>query len=264
MMFVITCLTMFTTLVAAQERIELTANKPEGVLDLDQIKEGIAGRIIVYGDVPKLPPLVNKGGQVKGQFCGQNDIPDESFIVSEEGGLANVFVYLKRIPEGIEIPANEENRSLHSIDCRYVPHVQVIQTDQQFSLVNTDAIACNFHIPGFNNAFNLMIPAVQLGEDLLEKKIVFQNPERFPIIVQDDIYAWKKALILPLDHPFAAVTDKNGNFIIQGLPPGSYDFTLWHEKIGYLEKKLNIEVRNDEPTSILLSYPSKKFFNAGK
>lgn len=243
----------------AQELI-VPAQYEHQELNLDEIKEGIAGRIIVFGDIPDLPPVVKKGVPLNAQFCGQQDIPDESFIVSEDGGLANVFVYLKRVPDGIEFPANEENRSLYSIDCRYVPHAQVVRTDQQFSLVNTDAIACNFHIPGFNNAFNVMIPAVQLGEDLLEKAIVFKKPEIFPITVQDDIYSWKKAFILTLDHPFAAVTDKNGAFTIQGLPPGSYEFTVWHEKIGYLEKKLNIEVRNDEPTSILLSYPSKKFF----
>ena len=43
-----------------------------------------------------------------------------------------------------------------------------------------------------------------------------------------------------LDHPFFAVTDKDGRFEIDGLPDGAYDLTVWHETFG--EKVVSIRV----------------------
>lgn len=258
----IPCLLVLAIQVSAQETFESATNLPQEELKLDEIKEGIMGRVVIFGDVPDLPPLVRQGLPGNAALCIQRDVPDESFIVSDDGGLANVIVYLKQAPDGVEFPANDDQQTLQSIDCLFVPHVQVIQTNQKFSLVNTDPIACNFHIIGFESAFNLMIPAVQPGKKSLEKAIVFKQPERFPAFVQDDIYAWKRAVVLPLDHPFAAVTDKNGAFSIQGLPPGSYEFRVWHEKIGYLEKSLVVDVEKEQPTSLLLTFPSSRIFGA--
>ena len=35
-----------------------------------------------------------------------------------------------------------------------------------------------------------------------------------------------------LDHPFFAVSAKDGKFEIKGLPPGKYTIEAWHEKLG--------------------------------
>ena len=35
-----------------------------------------------------------------------------------------------------------------------------------------------------------------------------------------------------LDHPFFAVTGKDGSFEIVGLPAGTYEVEAWHEKMG--------------------------------
>jgi uncharacterized protein (DUF2141 family) len=35
-----------------------------------------------------------------------------------------------------------------------------------------------------------------------------------------------------VDHPYYAVTNDDGSFSIQGLPPGTYTVEAWHEKLG--------------------------------
>jgi hypothetical protein len=37
-----------------------------------------------------------------------------------------------------------------------------------------------------------------------------------------------------VDHPYAAVTDKDGKFKIDLLPAGEYEFRVWHERPGYV------------------------------
>ena len=39
-----------------------------------------------------------------------------------------------------------------------------------------------------------------------------------------------RAWHLPLDHPYGAVTDADGNFTIKNLPVGTHKFRIWHER----------------------------------
>ena len=46
--------------------------------------------------------------------------------------------------------------------------------------------------------------------------------------------------VLVLQNPFYAVSDKEGNFKIEGVPPGKYTLTTWHER--YKADPLEVEV----------------------
>ena len=49
-------------------------------------------------------------------------------------------------------------------------------------------------------------------------------------------HTWMNGFIWAFDHPFAAVTDKDGNFEIPNVPAGTkLKIIAWHEKAGYLE-----------------------------
>lgn len=45
-----------------------------------------------------------------------------------------------------------------------------------------------------------------------------------------------------LDHPFGTATAKDGSFEISGVPFGRHEFRLWHERIGYIQKTIEVEV----------------------
>ena len=44
--------------------------------------------------------------------------------------------------------------------------------------------------------------------------------EPAPIPVDCNIHPWMKSFVVILDHPFAAVSDENGDLMIKGLPAG--------------------------------------------
>ena len=72
------------------------------------------------------------------------------------------------------------------------------------------------------------------------------------------------AFHLPLDHPFGAVTDKDGNFKIENLPPGDYQFKVWHEKAdggkgGFLESKYKVSVKGGDVPPVTISADAAKF-----
>ena len=49
--------------------------------------------------------------------------------------------------------------------------------------------------------------------------------------------------VFAMEHPFFAVSDAKGRFRIEGLPPGEYELTAWHEELG--EQQATITVNDD-------------------
>ena len=50
---------------------------------------------------------------------------------------------------------------------------------------------------------------------------------------------------LVTDHPYAAVSDSDGDFRIRKLAYGEYEFRVWHEAVGFLNAGMTIKVRAD-------------------
>jgi hypothetical protein len=44
------------------------------------------------------------------------------------------------------------------------------------------------------------------------------------------LHAWSHAYLAVFDHPYFAVTDKDGNFTIDSLAPGTYKMMVWHDR----------------------------------
>ena len=66
--------------------------------------------------------------------------------------------------------------------------------------------------------------------------------EPLPIPVTCDFHSWMKAYWLILEHPYAAITDEHGRFRIPGLPSGRHEFRVWHERVGWIERKYEVMV----------------------
>jgi hypothetical protein len=209
-----------------------------------------SGTIVLDGDAPQLDPLVKAGDEaVKDkEVCGAADVPDQSLVVGEGNGIANVFVYLRRAPKGYKSEVPEEPVVLDQKGCVFLPHVALIHAGQKVLVKSSDPIQHNIHtFPNRNQGTNLLInPNDQTGIE-----IVYDRPETEPIQVKCDIHAWMASWHLILDHPFMAVTDANGNFSVDGLPAGDYEFRVWHERGGLLEKEYKVTVTgDDEPVTL--------------
>ncbi len=75
--------------------------------------------------------------------------------------------------------------------------------------------------------------------------IKYDQAEFIPTPVNCDLHPHMKAYWLIMDHPYMAVTDAEGKFKIENLPAGKYDFTVWHERVGYIEKAMPVTIKAD-------------------
>ena len=170
--------------------------------------------------------------------CGAGDDErrtTEEVVVSRDGGLQNVFVYISKGIDGFAFDAPSAPVVLDQHGCRFAPHVLGIQAGQPLRIVNSDATLHNVHAQAtVNEAFNLGMTV-----KMREVQRVFDAPE-IMIPIRCNVHPWMGAYIGVGDHPFYSVSDSAGFFSLRNLPAGDFTIEAWHEKFGRQQQSLTI------------------------
>jgi len=186
----------------------------------------IEGRITFFGEELK-PKILDTGGDPTCDAMHPEGLVNEMFVLGEDQGLANVVVYISRGVPDIEFEPPSEPVYLRQKGCVYTPHVVAVQAGQKLIVTNEDPVVHNVHArPRRNQESN---ESQQVGAEPLE--FVFEKRD-IVIPFQCDLHPWMLAYVGVIEHPFFDVTDANGRFVIEGLPPGSYRLTAGHEALG--------------------------------
>ncbi len=145
------------------------------------------------------------------------------FVVGKDGGLANVFVYLKK--DGLKAAPAGEAAVLDQRECMYEPYVMGVVAGQKFKIKNSDALLHNVHAtPKINKEFNFGQPV----KDQVNEKS-FDSAEIL-VRMKCDVHPWMFAYVGVVDHPYFAVTDANGGYKLSGVPDGKYTLVAYHLK----------------------------------
>lgn len=208
-----------------------------------------SGRVIFKGAAPSPKVMYEKGKAPKeADICSASGaIMDETLVIGADNGIANVFIYLDKAPAGFKVTPVTEPILFDQKNCTFLTHAVICQVGQPIQITNDDGIPHNTkNFPLKNDQNNATVG----GKNRVGETIVYKKPERVPVGVKCDFHAWMSAYHLPIDHPFGAVTDKDGNFKIENLPPGEYQFKIWHERAdggkgGFLESKYKVSVKGD-------------------
>ena len=54
------------------------------------------------------------------------------------------------------------------------------------------------------------------------------------------------AFVYVASHPYVALTDNNGEFVIKDVPPGTYTLKMWHEGVILKDINKRLQVYNYE------------------
>ncbi|MDE1177892.1 MAG: carboxypeptidase regulatory-like domain-containing protein [Edaphobacter sp.] len=161
--------------------------------------------------------------------CGKGAANLTEQYVVNNGGLANVYVYVKSGPAAAMQagPMTSAPVVLDQVGCRYVPHVIAVMKGGVVEFRNSDGTMHNIHTMPQSN------PGVDVSEGPkgAPEQRRFDTPEVM-IPVRCNNHPWMNAFINVSATPFFAVTDADGRFSIEGLPPGTYTLAAVHEKLG--------------------------------
>jgi len=222
----------------------------------------LQGRVVFQGSPPQLDLIVKAGSPASlvkdAAVCAAVDIPDEKLLVGPDRGVQNVFVYLPKAPKGFQEPAPQEAVLFDQKGCRFLPHALIMRAGQTVKILSNDSLAHNTQtLPNRNTIFNQGIKA----GDRIGAPMVYDKSEKAPIPVKCSFHSWMLAYHLPLDHPFAAVTNADGTFEIKNLPAGKHKFRVWHEGVTgkFLSRNLSVKIKPNDVTTVEIPYPAAKF-----
>jgi plastocyanin len=204
----------------------------------------ISGRVTFKGDVPAAEVLRMGSDQACVQGAGPNPVSD-AVLVSSDGGLKNVFVYVKEGLDpayGFDVPAAPV--VLDQKGCVYMPRVVGLRVGQPIEVLNSDPTLHNVHgLPNKNPEFNASQPIQGIRTTR-----TFSSPDVM-VRFKCDVHNWMTAYVGVLDHPYFAVTSGNGGFELRNLPPGTYTIEAWHEKFGTQTAKITVADKQAQTAS---------------
>ena len=186
------------------------------------------------------PPHMKGIDMSKDPWCAKQHASDpahlENVVVSSGGGLENVVLY---ISQGLTASAEAVPSQVPVFDqknCMYTPHVLAMDATQTFKVVTSDQTTHNIHpLP---NPMTGNIPWNQSqppGAAPVEKS--WKAAEMIP--VQCNIHPWMHGYFAVVKGPYA-VSDANGSYTINNVPPGSYTVTAWQEELGTQTAKVTV------------------------
>ncbi len=173
-------------------------------------------------------------------------LENDEAIVSADGSIKDVFVYVKTGLEGQKFEAPKEAVTLDQHGCQYNPKVFGIQVGQPLEIKNSDNTLHNVHSLSANSPqFNLGMPLQNM-----KLKKTFAKPEVM-VKMKCEVHPWMHAYAGVLDNPFYAVTNADGSFEIKNLPVGKYTIEAWHAKFGTITQEVTIAADTDAPNLAL-------------
>ncbi len=183
----------------------------------------ITGKVTLKGNPPANPqlPFDAKCGELH-----KEPVHQPLYVVAPDGGLAGVFVYIKDGLSGKTFPPPAEPVVLDQLGCEYKPYVFGMQTKQKLLVTTSDPFMHNVHLlpkPSVKEFNRAQMPKQKAFE------FVFDQPELF-LTFKCDVHAWMYAYVGVVDHPFYAVTGKDGTFTLKNVPPGKYTIEAVHRK----------------------------------
>ncbi len=235
----------------------------------------VQGTVTLSGAVPD-PKAYNLVIFPDPEYCGRISNGNgwrllRDFLVNEQGQVRNVVVLLEGVTEGkpfsLSVPRVEAR------DCRFLPFTTVVRSGHGIEVVNMDPVMHDIQAYETSTAmgtrvlfnsplsFNRRHQRGDLhathdhrpGESLVRQ---FQlSKKRRTFVMQCGFHAYMQSWAIAVDNPYYVLTDENGRFFLEDVPPGTYDLRAWHPGIRQVVKQ-QVTIEPGENLTVDFQLPS--------
>ena len=247
--------------------------------DVIDVQHGgvIEGTVTLDGPVPE-PKGFNLITFPDPQYCGRISNGRgwrllHDFVVGSNGGLKDAIVLLEGVEAGkpfeVSVPLIEAR------DCMFQPFMTIVRNGHAVEVVNMDPVMHDIqgyetsleagarvlfntplvmnhqHNRGDLHAIHNHAP----GKSLVGP--IYLNKGRRTFYMQCGFHAYMESWAMAVNNPYYALTDENGKFSLEQVPPGTYQLVVWHPQTGPGKSKL-VTVKPDGKVTEQLSLPAPK------
>ena len=223
----------------------------------------IHGAVTIEGGKPR-PMAFNLVTIPDPVFCGTISTGTgwrlvDDFIIGPKGELKDVVVMLKGVTKGK--PFSLPKVRIESIDCEFLPFVNVIKDRDEIEVVNMDPV--EHDIQGYETArkrgarvlFNRPLPMnpfleyagmfgkkYMAGEPMVEQ--IHLRKGRNVFVMQCGFHPYMFSWGLVAENPYFSITKEDGKFMIKDIPPGEYVLAAWHPGVNkFIEQTVNVKAK---------------------
>jgi hypothetical protein len=225
----------------------------------------LKGKVTLKGAAPNIVALTTqlqdaiKTKQDQAATCfdmaPEAEKTEQVWHIGEGNGVSDAVVWIQP-PEGYYFEVDKANKTwpdkveLSQPHCAFIPHInwampmipdpknpkKMDPSGQVFQVSNLAAVS-------HNTVWKTETGPSNAGE---EGTIPAGTPPKPPVPLKSgkdpglvhfncNIHPWMDAYLWVFDHPYVAITDKDGNYEIKNVPVGSkVKVVAWHEKVEYL------------------------------
>ena len=176
--------------------------------------------------------------------CGDS-VPNEEIVADESGHVANAVIRVTGVPwpEGVTPP------TIDNVDCRFAPHVQIAPTRSRLLVTSQDDVLHSTHSYDDRQRtdFNIAMPFAGME---------VHRPLRRPGVVriECDSHSWMRGWIV-VSNDLGAVSTAGGTFTIEGVPAGTHELTIWHERLGAQSQSVTITAGQTTKVAFTIAQP---------
>ncbi len=147
---------------------------------------------------------------------------------------ADAIVYVEKVGDGKYAPPTD-HAIIDQLNLTYVPRVVAMQKGTTADFPNSDAVRHNVFSPP-TAALQFNLGTYPTG---VVKEVLFDVTGETPLLC--NVHAEMAGYAVAFENPYFALTDKAGNYTIEGVPPGKYVVKTWHEKLKEVSQDVTVE-----------------------
>lgn len=210
----------------------------------------LKGRVTLTGPVPKARSfhLVHAPNI---EFCSR--ISDGKghrllfeFTVSQNRGLKDTIVTLTNAQKGKPFP--QKMQTFHIDRCRAKNYVIGIKNSENILIENTDPIQHEIATYEVRNVYPEQTSNKPVPPKSSQVRSAFVRKDAEEFTIKCNLHPFLQTRGFMVENPYYAVTDSNGNFSIEDIPPGTYEVAARHTYIP--SKRGTVTIKADEETTI--------------
>ena len=216
-----------------------------GEYKVAEVNDGgtLTGRVTLTGPVPRARSfhLIHAPNI---EFCGR--ISDgkghrilKDFTVSENSGLKDTVISIQGIKKGKPLPTKMQ---VFNIDrCHSDQYVIGVRNGENILIENKDPIRHEIATYEINSVSYVKQKSNKaIIRESSQIRPVFVSHEADEFLIKCNLHPFLQTRGFMVDNPYYAISDEEGNFTLEDVPPGTYDVLAWHPFIPTLKGTVTI------------------------